>query len=482
MVSASKVLASVFFCLLFSPAVYAEASRLDPHDAESPPDDEVRQPDTIKKVSAYVANAHEAEEQGFFAGSHLNLFERLYFRRLFNAEPGLRYQDKDSQGQPFNYTKSSAQLATLGTTLSFTSGYTQGPLGMGVDASLMNGTTVYGNRSTTSLSADMANTDNEGEPNRNWSKLSVADVKFKISETELKLGRQVIDSPLLHSNYNRTFPASFYGATLASHEMEGFVLKAGSVTRVIGRNSTNEEPLSMSYAQSIRVDRASYAGAEFTGSGGFAATAHVNQLEDVATQYLLEAKKRLDFDGGIHVTPELAYYSSHAQGKALAGKDTVDMAIVGLTTEWGVHSVLVKYQQVLGDSLFDYLNETNSIYFSNTLYSDYQGPHEKSLQVMYTRNFADVGLPGLLLYSWAVAGWDIDGSDYKGGVYQGFMNGVTNGRHHEIGVSPTYVFQSGKLKDASIRVGYVVHRATGGQLTGDANELLLVGELPIKFF
>jgi hypothetical protein len=424
----------------------------------------------------------KSSEPGFFDGSHLDVLERLYFRSLSGIDPKLTFARDGDDGTPSFYQKNSAALATLGSTVNFRSGYTQGVVGFGLDLSAMNGTTLYGDQDTTSLSADMANTDSFGRPNRNWSKMAVADAKLKISDTELKVGRQIIDSPLLHSNYNRTFPASFTGATLVSNDIESYKVKAGTVTKVVGRNSTNEEGLSLSYAPSVKFDRASYAGFDYSGADDFSATVATTLLEDTLVQYLAEAKQNFKWSPTLHLTPEVALYHSEGTGKALAGDDSVSMAIIGLTGEWGGNSLTAKYQQVFGDTFYDYLLETNSISYSNTMYSDYQGPREKSLQLLYKHDFVADGVPGLLLYAWAISGWDIDGSHYGRGVYKGMLDGVDNARHHEVGISPTYVVQSGDFKGASVRVGYVVHRQSGGQITGDANEFLLVGELPFKIF
>jgi hypothetical protein len=355
-------------------------------------------------------------------------------------------------------------------------------VGLGVDLGVMNGTTLIGNQHTASLTADMANADSLGRPNRNWSKLAIADLKLKLANTEFKFGRQIIDAPLLHSNYNRTFPASFLGGSLVSTDAKDLTFKLGSVTKVIGRNSTSEQPLSLSYAPSVKIDRASYASVEYSNKNAFSATVATTVLQDALVQYLVEAKQGFKLGGGLTLTPEIAAYHSEGTGRARAGDDSVSMGIVGLTSEWGGNTLTTKYQQVLGDTFYDYLMETNSIYYSNTMYSDYQAPREKSVQALYKHDFAVNGTPGLILYAWALAGWDIDGSHYKGGVYEGLLNGVENARHHEFGVSPSYTLQSGQLKGASIRLGYVAHRQSGGQIAGSTNEFLLVGEMPIKLF
>lgn len=419
---------------------------------------------------------------GFFEGSSLDLLERFYYRNLKDVSPGLIYAKRGVDGEPAYYTKSSAELGTLGSTLNFRSGYTPGAFGLGVDLSVMNGTTVFGGGGSASLSADMANTDRFGHPQDNWSKVAAADVRLKYSNTEFKYGRQIVDSPLLHSNYNRTFPASFVGASLMSTDLSGFILKAGYFTDVIGRNSTNAENLSLSYAPSVKIDRASYASIEYKGTVGLTVTGATAVLEDALRQYLVAAKYKVELGEGLAVSPQFAVYHNSPTGRKLAGDQEVSMVIGGVMTEFGANSLVLQYQQVLGDTFFDYLMETNSIYFSNTMYSDYQGPREKSFQAIYKHDFTSAGIPGLTLYAWALAGWDIDGSGYHGGVYEGMLSGVENARHYEVGMSPTYTFQAGALKGASLRVGYVVHKQAAGQIAGDADEFLLVGEFPFKIF
>ena len=100
---------------------------------------------------------------------------------------------------------------------------------------------------------------------------------------------------------------------------------------------------------------------------------------------------------------------------------------------------------------------------------DYNAPHEQSLQLRYTFDGKYAGLPGLSAIVWAQQGW---GADASGAAASGaaasasaerngpngpsysalyWKNGQpVHGRHHEFGLIPTYVVQSGPLKHAKV--------------------------------
>ena len=147
-------------------------------------------------------------------------------------------------------------------------------------------------------------------------------------------------------------------------------------------------------------------------------------------------------------------YSTHDTGDALQGKINNNAYSLSLAAQHGPHELLLGFQQVLGDQFFDYLNETNGIFLTNSMDVDYNAPHEKSLQLRYTFYGKEAGLPGFKAMVWGVTGW--------GGRQRGCgerpeqvehlleQRRAVQGRHHEFGFIPSYTFQSGKLKDTKV--------------------------------
>ncbi len=131
---------------------------------------------------------------------------------------------------------------------------------------------------------------------------------------------------------------------------------------------------------------------------------------------------------------------------------------------------------MLGDEYFDYLNETNGIYLANSLFSDYNGPNEKSLQFSYVLDLAPYGVPGLKLNAYTARGWGIDGTHYKGTGYD--VRGMDGEHHAEWSVGATYAVQSGALKNTTVRATYTAHRASRGQADGSLDEFRLVTTVP----
>ena len=98
-------------------------------------------------------------------------------------------------------------------------------------------------------------------------------------------------------------------------------------------------------------------------------------------------------------------YSTHDTGDALQGKINNNAYSLSLAAQHGPHELLLGFQQVLGDQFFDYLNETNGIFLTNSMDVDYNAPHEKSLQLRYTFYGKEAGLPGFKAMVWGVTGW-----------------------------------------------------------------------------
>lgn len=139
-----------------------------------------------------------------------------------------------------------------------------------------------------------------------------------------------------------------------------------------------------------------------------------------------------------------------------------------------------------GHEYFDYVWESTGNYMANSLYSDYNGPNEKSWQLRYDLDLASFGVPGLTTSLWHAKGWDIDGTHYSGdrnGRNTGYnVRGLDNAKHDENGLMVAYVVQSGALKNAVFRTIVYNHRATGGQIDGSYDEFRLVANLPLRIF
>lgn len=143
-----------------------------------------------------------------------------------------------------------------------------------------------------------------------------------------------------------------------------------------------------------------------------------------------------------------------------------------------MNQLTLSYQQVNGNEYFDFVHESSSNFLANTLYSDFNGPNEKSFKVGYGLDMAGYGIPGLTLSVYTARGWDIDGTHYRGNAYN--VNKLDGEHHKEYGAIGGYVVQSGKLKGSSFKAIYFAHRGSENQIDSRINELRLITTIPFE--
>lgn len=124
------------------------------------------------------------------------------------------------------------------------------------------------------------------------------------------------------------------------------------------------------------------------------------------------------------------------------------------------------------------VGDSGANYLANYLYSDYNGPNEKSMRIGYDLNMVYYGVPGLTLNIYTARGWGIDGTHYTGTGYN--VRNLDGEHHYEYGIGVGYVVQSGKLKDSSLKALYWTHRASANQIDGNLNELRIITTVPFK--
>lgn len=206
------------------------------------------QPDTTNAIVNAEADqtvlppvplSSQAASKGFIADSHLNLLLRNY-ADYFQA-PDTIYRHAWVQGMQVNYE----------------SGYTQGPVGFGVDASLFGALKLDGGNGA----GNMVHVGKGGGGSEQlaWAYPGMYDIKGRISETVVKYGLQIVTNPFLEPHDNRALPPTFLGVSMVSNDLAHTEIQAGSFTRVDARGHTNLSNLTTSYG-GTRIDRLTYVG------------------------------------------------------------------------------------------------------------------------------------------------------------------------------------------------------------------------------
>lgn len=421
-------------------------------------------------VTPTTPPSSQATSKGFIADSHLNLQFRNY-ADYFQA-PDAIYRHAWVQGAQANYE----------------SGYTRGPVGVGIDASLFGAFKLDGGNGASNMVH--VGKDGGGAQQFAWAYPGVVDVKARISETVVKYGLQMVTNPFLEPHDNRALPPTFLGASMVSNDLTHITLEGGSFTKVDARGHTNLSNLTTSYG-GTRIDRVTYAGGTWHYAKNGEIALYVDQADDVWRQYYGSVAQSFGDPTTIKWSGLANAYSTHDTGASHQGHIDSNAYSVSVSAQHGPHALLLGYQQVLGEQFFDYVNETNGIYLTNSMDVDYNAPHEQSLQLRYTFDGKYAGVPGLKAMLWGQYGWGADAS--AGAAENGspsaplhdlyWKNGEpVHGHHHEFGFIPSYTLQSGRYKDTKVTVVAMWHNSQAHYSDGNNMEYRLVVNVPMTAF
>ncbi|MEA3119418.1 MAG: hypothetical protein QOI13_2688 [Paraburkholderia sp.] len=370
----------------------------------------------------------------------------------------------------------------------FQSGFTKGPVGFGFDASLFGALKLDGGAGAGNMVH--VGKHSGGSDRIAWAYPGVYDLKARISETVFKYGLQDVSNPFLEPHDNRSLPPTFLGASMLSRESEHLTLQAGSFTKVNARGHTNLADLGTSYG-GVKFRRLSYAGGTWDYSPNGSASLFADQADDVWRQYYAAVQQSIGHIQSIKLTGSANVYSTHDTGASLQGPLDSNAYSLALSAQHGPHALLVGYQKILGNQFFDYVNETAGNYLTNSMDVDYNAPHEQSLQLRYTFDGKYANLPGFSAMLWAQQGWGADASSMANRLEQNgpaygdiyFKNGqAVHGRHHEFGFVPSYVVQTGRLKNTQLTLLAMWHVGSAYYSDATSQAYRLVVTVPMRVF
>ena len=417
----------------------------------------------------------QSEASGFIEGQSLSGTTRNWYANELKRNKGrFTYNDhgvEKTTPRRINWVQ--------GTILDYSSGFTQGTVGFSTEVAAYNAIALDRDVNDIAGKNNRTLTHSDGDAVGQWSKLGLANVKARISNTTLVVGRQNFSSPTIDVIGNRALPSSFQGVGLHSEEFNNLSFDAGSFDRVSPRTEQGLKKFRSEYgAAGVETDRASVAGLNYQPFKSLKTSLYATHVEDFWNQYYFGAVLDMGDNAVLGLNTNFNYYKTLDTGSKAMGEinnDTFSLAF-GLTHQ--AHTVTLSYQQVIGDEYFDYLHETNGIYLANSLLSDFNGPNEKSVQLAYSINMAQYGIPGLKFNAYHARGFDIDGTKYKGTAYD--VKNMNGEDHSEYSIGTSYAIQSGPLKATAIRATYTTHRASRFQADGNINEFRLVTTIPFN--
>src|SRR5690554_6463388 len=349
--------------------------------------------------------------------------------------------------------------------LDFQSGYTQGPIGFGLDVFARSGIRLDSGSRTSKADRNrnpgtMFPLDHDDSAVSEFSQIDFA-AKAKVSETELKIGRGLQPSlPVLTRNDGRLLPQTYSGATLTSKEIDNLTLRIGQMDEASGRNSTSHEGLLLG-GGSERVNKFQYAGGDAQLGDNLVASYYFAKLKDYYKQHYLGAVHTLPLGEGKLVT-DLRYFDSNSTGANRSGEagygaagvfnngEVDNRAMSALFTyHRSNHSLGLGYQAMRGDSNFAFVNNgdgATAYLITDSQIGKFERAGEKTWVGQYGYNFADY-VPGLSFSAKYLRGSDID------------TLGNTGDREWERDLRLDYKVQSGVLKDLGVSLRHASLRS-----------------------
>jgi hypothetical protein len=420
-------------------------------------------------LALLCAASDSALANDFFDDAKTEVLSRNFF--LSND-----YRSPSPSGK--NYKQEWAQ-GFIGT---FTSGYTPGYVGFGIDAHAFLGLKLDGGKGHSGTGLLPVDSNGRSEPN--YSSAGGA-FKLKVSRTTLAFGEMTVETPVFDTSDKRLQPEYATGLLVNSREIDNVNFTAGHFTAFKNQDSSSGRGDFYGYGANTEAGGISFLGVDLFGDSPVGGSLYASDLSDTWHQYYANLHFK---QSGLLLDANL--YHTRDTGRALAG--AIDNTAFSLSGKYsfGAHAVMLGWQRINGDTPFDFVGG-DSIYLANSIkYADFNGAGERSWQARYDLDLGAFGIPGLTFMTRYVSGDHIDGTHApKGGAYNPFdaetgdyqpQQGA-GGKHWERDIDLKYIVQSGTAKDLSVQLSHVSHRANEAQAGDDIDRIYLVIQYPLGF-
>ncbi|MES2819369.1 MAG: OprD family porin [Pseudomonadota bacterium] len=397
-----------------------------------------------------AAASSQSESKGFIEDSSLDIFTRAL------------YMNRDYRNGAFNTSGSGdngyREESGLGIRGLYQSGFTQGTVGFGIDAHTLTSIKIDSGRGR--YGNGLFDADSSGRAEDTQTEIGGA-VKLRLSDTVLKYGNQMVDTPVFSTDDSRILPEVATGTLLTSSEIEGLTLTAGRFTALSSQTSTDRDTFGLTSANIV--------GANYSFTENFSGAIHASDIED----HFKKTYVNLNYTLPLAETQSLGFdfnaYRTTDDGQKLSGD--VDNKIWSLAASYtlGAHKFTLGHQRSTGDSGYVYgIDGGGAIYLANSVqYSDFNGKDETSWQARYDIDMSTYGVPGLSFMTRYITGDNID------------VGTGTDAKEHELDIEAKYVVQEGSAKDLTFRVRNATYRANSAY-DRDLNDFRLIVQYPLS--
>ncbi|MFW3897462.1 OprD family porin [Pseudomonas bharatica] len=416
------------------------------------------------------------QEEGFVEGSSLSVLNRnFYFNRDHRDGPAPTYGKPGDNG----YSEAWAH-AVIGR---FSSGFTQGTVGFGVDAFAMLGLKLDSGagRNGGRSSFDVVPVARDGQARDEYTKVGGA-AKVRLFDTVVRVGDVFPVTPVVAAGDSRLLPESFRGVTAENTGFDGLTLQAGRLHAMSQPVSSNmRDGFVTFYGGAVDSPWVAYGGGDYAVTDNFSVSLYGSRLKDAWNQYYVGTSFTYPLADDLDLITGFNAYRAVDEGKQLLGEFDNTLWSGKLGLRFGAHTVALTHQRNNGDDDFDYLRQSDSIFLDNSIqYSDFNSPKERSWMLRYDLDMASYGVPGLSFMTRYGKGSDADYSNANSVYMRRDGNGdpLTDQKRWERDIEVKYVVQEGAAKDLSLRVRQATTRATAFE--SDLDEIRLIVEYPLS--
>ena len=374
---------------------------------------------TLALAISLTTLSYQASAAGFIEDSTATLSLRNFYFSNDNRESqdevgrnAARNGQQEEWGQAFQ--------------LNYSSGFTQGTVGFGLDAIALVGVQLdsggNGKAGSDRTPGALFPRDSDGSAVDNYAKGGVTG-KVRLSKTEARLGTLQPKLPVVTFNDGRLLPQTFQGGQITSNEIDGLTLIAGQLESTKTRSSSDDIGLRIAGAALVNGQQADsnafyFAGGDYKLTKDLTAQYYYGNLDDFYKQHFLGLTHNWVLPVGA-LKSDLRYFSSAADGKnaSAAGRaegyrssgfwkagdshtGEVDNRTWSALFTYSLsgHALSAGYQQVSGDSAFPFLNQgdgATAYLITDRQISNFARAGQRTWLAEYGYDFASAGLPGL---------------------------------------------------------------------------------------
>ncbi|VXC91530.1 Porin D [Pseudomonas sp. 8Z] len=400
----------------------------------------------------------QSESNGFIEDSSFNILNRaLYHNRDYKNGASTLTDSASTKRNGYS------EEFGLGIRLMYESGFTQGTVGVGVDAHSLSSIKLDTGKGRAGIGQFSRN--GEGEAEDTQSEVGGA-IKFRVSDTVLKYGNQIVASPVFSTDDARILPEVATGTLITSNEIEGLELTAGRFTAISRQTGTGRDGRELTEANIV--------GANYSFTENFSGGVHASDVEDHFKKKYVNLNYNLPLAESQALNFDFNAYKTDDDGRKLSGDIDNKIWSLAAAYSFGAHKLTLAHQRSSGNSSYAYgVDGGGSIFLANSIqYSDFDREDERSWQVRYDINMAEYGVPGLSFMTRYVTGDNIN-----------YGAGTEEGKEKEFNFETKYVIQEGAAKDLSFRLRSAIYRANSIQNANygsDNNDFRVIIEYPLE--